>query len=166
MPELTIPHLSSYPPTSGIITGILLSQTGHWTPNKPVQIQLRIHYQKEGVTFQKGAQVSPLLILSFWTGAVLTLPWHGIRFEPWVKIKPWWAKWCDFLTILNAAPQLAGCIWAPHAQCCISPHVQTHIQIAELQFTIKPSICTDAQQHKSKDLTATCTSTLLSSEPH
>ena len=84
------------------------------------------------VTFQKGAQVSALLILRMGPGGVLTPPRHGIKPEPWVKIKPsslhikmgYEAKRCDFFPHRAArTPKPAG---ASELHMCKAAFSHTH----------------------------------------
>lgn len=175
MLELKALHLCTYPLTSGITTGTLLSDSKlqwaseyqmslwkfsweytvkrkHGLPQSPSPYKYR-------VTFQKGAQVSDLLILSMWTGAVLTLPCHSIKLKPWVKIKPWPLH----IIIINVIRRKV--IWfshnEQHGQCptCVMllpPHTHTHTN------TRRPSNmhrCTWAQKQKP---TASYTTTLCS----
>ena len=92
------------------------------------------------VTFQKGAQVSALLILRMGPGGVLTPPRHGIKPEPWVKIKPsslhikmgYEAKRCDFFPHRAArTPKPAGASELHMCKAAFShthTHAHTHTQ--------------------------------------
>lgn len=164
MLELKALHLCTYPLTSGITTGTLLSDSKlQWASEYQMSlwkfsweyIVKRIHGlpqspspYKYRVTFQKGAQVSDLLILSMWTGAVLTLPCHSIKLKPWVKIKPWPLH----IIIINVIRRISDFpINEQHGRCptCVMllpPHTHIHTQTH-----VDPPICTDAHEHRSKN---------------
>lgn len=131
------PHLSSYPLASGIITGILLSAMSHWTPNKRVKssweyIMKRKHGESTESRFKN---------LCSSKASEQVQPWHCIRFEPRVIIKPRWAKWSDFSTIF------AGCICAPCVLRCPPPHPNTHKHMHRLLIFNSPSNLQHAQMH-------------------
>lgn len=136
----TASQLSSYLLTSGITTCILLPDSKIQRANEYQMSRWKSSWEyvvkgKHGLPpthlfklqfdsyFKKSAQVSAVFILSIWTGAVLNLPYHSIKLEPWVKIRPWSlhvtlpykAKLSDFPT-MSSTDGTAMCwsIWVQH----------------------------------------------------